>query len=60
MAKIVHIGVEVVQASFSDNRGAMIDTESVIKNINEVFEREDIKQLNALLEASSSSKKEDV
>ena len=50
MAKIVHTGAEVIPVTVSDNRGVAIDTETVIKNINDVFEREDIKELNALLE----------
>jgi hypothetical protein len=59
MAKIVHTEVEVVPVSFGDNRGVLIDTEKVIKNINDVFEREDIKQLNVLLlEGNKNSQKD--
>ena len=54
MAKIVHTDAEVIPAFSSDNIGVAIDTAMVIKNINDIFEREDIKQLNALLEGGKN------
>ena len=51
MAEFVHTDVEVIKVEPSDNFGVKIDTETVIKNINDLFEREDIKQLNTLLES---------
>ena len=53
MDKVVHTNVEVIQVKPSDNHGVAIDTEKVIKNINDLFKREDIKQLNAMLEANN-------
>ena len=58
MVKIVHTEADVVLPSLSDNRGTSIDTEGVIKNINDLFEREDIKQLNAMIDPTQKTQKE--
>jgi hypothetical protein len=49
MAEFVHNNVEVIKSEPSDNIGVRMDADTVVRNIDEIFEREDIKQLNVLL-----------
>ena len=53
MAEIAHIDAEVIKVEPSDNIGVKLDAETVINNIDDIFEREDIKQLNDLLKRNS-------
>ena len=49
MTDVVHIDAEVIGVEPSDNIGVKLDAETVIRNIDEIFEREYIKQLNETL-----------
>jgi len=58
MVNIVHTEAEVVLPSLSVNLGTSMDTEGVIKNITDLFEREDIKQLNAMIDPTQKTQQE--
>ena len=51
MPEFIHTNASVIPIELMENSEDKVETEEAIKNIRELFKRDDIKKFNALLES---------